>query len=227
MRAAELAAYTTGSYAQATAFRWEFFLASVSNNIFLVPMVVGMFLVGAWLVRGGAIADPAAHRRLFARLAWWGTGIGLALTLASVRIDPVMAIDAAMPTGPQMLAMALHMLGSPLMALGYIGLVVLAWQRGARWLATLAPAGRMALTHYLLQSVIGTLLFYGYGLGLWGEVGRAGQTLLVFAVFALQVAASHWWLARYRFGPMEWLWRAFTYWQWPAMRRGTPLPATS
>lgn len=227
MRAAELAAYTTGTYAQATAYRWEFFLASASNNIVLVPMVVGMFLLGAWLVRGGAMADPASHRRLFARLAWWGTGTGLVITLASVRIDPALAIDAATPSGAQMLAMALHMLGAPLMALGYIGLVVLAWQRGARWLATLAPAGRMALTHYLLQSVVGTLLFYGYGLGLWGGIGRAGQTLLVFAVFALQVAASHWWLARYRFGPMEWLWRAFTYWQWPAMRRDAALPATA
>src|SRR5690606_14476625 len=118
-------------------------------------------------------------------------------------------------------------MGSPPMALGYIGIVVLAWLAGTRWLRVVAPAGRMALTNYLLQSVVGTLLFYDYGLGLWGDVSRAGQTLLVFAVFALQVAASHWWLARFRFGPMEWLWRAFTYWQWPVMRRAAIAPAAA
>ena len=119
------------------------------------------------------------------------------------------------------------MAGSPLMALGYVGLVVLAWQAGARWLGVLAPAGRMALTNYLLQSVVGTLLFYGYGLGLWGDVSRMGQTLIVLVVFALQVAASHWWLARFRFGPLEWLWRTFTYLRRPTMRRSIAIPATA
>src|SRR5690606_5651028 len=102
LRAGEVAAYATGSYAEATAFRWEFFLAGLSDNAYLVPMVVGMFLVGAWLVGSGVMADPATHRRLFARLAWWGTGVGLALTLASVSIDPVLAVDPAAPTASQM-----------------------------------------------------------------------------------------------------------------------------
>ena len=88
-------------------------------------------------------------------------------------------------------------------------------------------AGRMALTNYLLQSLVGTLLFYGYGLGLWGDVSRAGQTLIVIVVFALQVVASRWWLGHFRFGPVEWLWRAFTYLQWPAMRRPDAVPAAA
>jgi uncharacterized protein len=84
-----------------------------------------------------------------------------------------------------------------------------------RWLA---PAGRMALTNYLLQSVVGTLLFYQYGLGLWGQVSRAWQFALVIAVFALQLVFSRWWLRRFRFGPVEWLWRWATYGHRPAMR---------
>jgi len=124
-----------------------------------------------------------------------------------------------------MMAMTLHMAGSPLMALAFVGIVVLALQRGAAWLRAVAPAGRMALTNYLAQSVIGTLLFYGYGLGLWGGVSRAWQVLGVVVVFALQVALSRWWLSRFRYGPMEWLWRAFTYLQWPPMRHASgPVP---
>ena len=76
----------------------------------------------------------------------------------------------------------------------------------------------MALTLYLLQSLLAALLFHGYGLGLWGQVGRAGQVLLALAIFALQVVLAHGWMARYRFGPMEWLWRWITYGARPPMR---------
>ena len=75
----------------------------------------------------------------------------------------------------------------------------------------------MALTNYIAQSVIGTWVFYGYGLGQWG-MPRAQQLLYVLLVFALQALLSHWWLARFRYGPMEWLWRWATYGRRPAMR---------
>lgn len=227
IRAAEVAAYSSGTYAEANGARLVYFLHHLGSIALLVPMVLGMFLVGAWLVRSGAMADPASRRRLFSRLAWWGGGVGLALTAWSIAISPDPVMDPAAPAAAPLVAMALHMTGSALMALAYIGIVVLAWQAGARWLGVLAPAGRMALTHYLLQSLVGTLLFYGYGLGLWGDVSRAGQTGIVLVVFALQVAASHWWLARFRMGPVEWLWRAFTYLAWPAMRRGPAAPVAA
>lgn len=227
IRAAEVAAYSSGTYAEANGARLVYFLHHLGSIALLVPMVLGMFLVGAWLVRSGAMADPASRRRLFSRLAWWGGGAGLALTAWSIAISPDPVMDPAAPAAAPLVAMALHMTGSALMALAYIGIVVLAWQAGARWLGVLAPAGRMALTHYLLQSLVGTLLFYGYGLGLWGDVSRAGQTGIVLVVFALQVAASHWWLARFRMGPVEWLWRAFTYLAWPAMRRGPAAPVAA
>ncbi|KGM57004.1 hypothetical protein N799_12440 [Lysobacter arseniciresistens ZS79] len=225
LREAETVAYATGSYAEATAVRLQWFVHSLGSNFFLVPLVLGMFLAGAWLVRSGAMADPAAHRRLFMRLAWMGGLAGLALTANSVAVNP----DPDMVAGSApdaMLAMTLHMAGAPLLALGYTGMVVLALQRGAGWLRVLAPAGRMALTNYLAQSAIGTLVFYGYGLGLWGGVPRSWQVLGVVVVFGLQLLASRWWLARFRYGPLEWAWRAFTYWQWPPMRR-PPVPAAA
>jgi uncharacterized protein len=100
-----------------------------------------------------------------------------------------------------------------LTGLGYLSAFVLVWLR-PRWqrrLAMLAPVGRMALTHYVAQTLVGVALFYGVGMGLGPRWGMPG-ILLVFAVlYSLQVVASHWWLARYRFGPLEWLWRCLTY----------------
>ncbi|MGH8084648.1 MAG: DUF418 domain-containing protein [Lysobacter sp.] len=218
LREAEIAAYSGGSYPEATAMRLRYFAHALPFNAFLVPLVLGMFLIGGWLVRSGAMARPAEHRRLFLRLTWIGGLGGLALTAASVAVETNPA-TTGQPSPDAMMAMTLHMAGSPPMALAYIAIVVLALQHGATWLRALAPAGRMALTNYLAQSVIGTLVFYGYGLGLWGQVPRAWQVLGVVAVFVLQVLASRWWLARFRYGPLEWLWRAFTYWQVPPLRR--------
>ena len=68
-----------------------------------------------------------------------------------------------------------------------------------------------------MQSLISATYFFGHGRGHWG-MPRAWQVVYVFAVFTLQVGFSHWWLGRFRYGPMEWLWRAITYWQIPPMR---------
>lgn len=77
----------------------------------------------------------------------------------------------------------------------------------------------MALTNYLLQTVICTTLFYGHGFGLYGSVERTGQILIVFAICAAQLAWSPLWLTRFRFGPFEWLWRTLTYMRPQPMRR--------
>jgi len=82
---------------------------------------------------------------------------------------------------------------------------------GGWWRRHLGAVGRMALTNYLLQTLLCVFIFYGYGLGLFGHVGRAGQWLVVLAVWGFQLVASPWWLARFRFGPFEWLWRSMTY----------------
>jgi uncharacterized protein len=99
------------------------------------------------------------------------------------------------------------------MALSYVcGIVLLfrlpAWRRR---LQLFAPVGRMALSNYLGQSVIGIFLFYSIGLGWYGRVGPTFSFGLALMVFAAQAAASGWWLQRFRFGPAEWAWRSLTY----------------
>jgi len=109
---------------------------------------------------------------------------------------------------------------SVLVALGWVGVVILACrsaslQRAAR---ALGAVGRMAFTNYILQTVICTTIFYGHGLGLFGYVDRVGQILIVFSVWAVQLVLSPIWLRRFRFGPLEWLWRSLTYWHVQPMR---------
>ena len=75
----------------------------------------------------------------------------------------------------------------------------------------LAPVGQMALSNYLTQSIVCTLIFYGYGLGLFGQMGMAAGIGLTLVIYLLQIPISHWWMKRFKYGPAEWLWRSLTY----------------
>jgi uncharacterized protein len=208
---------TRGTYAEAVAWRAKQFAKHQGQTIGFAVIVLGMFLLGAWFIRSGVMTDPAAHLGLFRKLALFGIPLGLGMSLISASIAVTHLRDQN--DGPYQLAMGLAMLGNLPACLGYISAVVLMFHgRLRRWVAPLAPAGRMALTNYLSTSVICTLVFYGYGLGYWG-LGRAWQIPFVFAVFGVQVLVSRWWLARFRYGPMEWLWRSVTYLQIPRMRQ--------
>ena len=116
------------------------------------------------------------------------------------------------------LAAGLALIGNLPACLGYLSVIVLMLHSGTALarIRVFAPLGRMALTNYLTHSVVGTLFFYGYGMGHWG-LGRAWQVLFVVVLISVQLFACHWWLARFRYGPMEWLWRAITYWRIPAV----------
>lgn len=112
--------------------------------------------------------------------------------------------------------------GSPFVALGWVSIVMLTLRSGAlRGLTDrLAATGRMAFTNYIAQSVICTFIFYGHGLGLFGSVDRLGQAGIVLAVWAVQLAWSPWWLQRFHYGPLEWLWRSLVYGRAQRFQRG-------
>ena len=216
-RAAEIAAYSQGTWGDAVRTRVDYFVMHLGDLVVFEVFAVGIFLIGAWLLRSGAIADPAPHEVLLRRLRHWALPAGLVLALASAAIT--VRMDWHHDAARSMLAVALMFAASPLLSLGYLALIVAALQtRARRWLLLLAPAGRMALTNYLLQSLLGTWVFYGHGLGLWGQVARRWQVLGVVMVFALQVIGSRWWLQRFQYGPVEWFWRACTYGRLPPMR---------
>jgi uncharacterized protein len=218
MGEAERLVYGTGTYLAAIAQRAADTGAQLGFMAIGGWMILAMFVLGSWFVRSGVIRHAGMHLPLFRRLRNLGFGVGLPLMLWSAWRHPTMSFSE-MGFGIA-LSQTAAMLANVLMCLGYLSAIVLAMQHPAwaRRLHWLAPAGRMALTNYLMQSVICTAIFYGYGLGYFERLPRAWQPLFVVAVFALQVVLSRWWLSRHRFGPMEWLWRWLTYGKRPAMR---------
>lgn len=210
---AQRLAYGQGSWAQANVQRLADLRHMIGGILITGPEIFGMFLIGAWFARSGALADPTRFASLYARLRWIALPVGVVLMLASAAWHPYLAPgEFTVRTG---LSYAMAAVASLLMALGYLGWIVQA-RHALGWLA--AP-GRMALTHYLLQSLLCTWLFFGYGVGFFEQLPRAWQLVFAVALFALQVGISHLWLARFRYGPIEWLWRAMTYLRWPPLRR--------
>lgn len=221
-RAEEIRIYTTATYAESVRHRAAQFVEHVPQSAGLSFMALPMFLIGFWFVRSGIVARLREHSGLFRRLAAWCLPLGLALTVLSAWLLPTFPSNGGGGPDPFRMTMgSLFQLGALLLCLGYFaGLVLVTTSRwGARWLAPLAYAGRMALSNYILASIIGTWFFSGYGLGYYGQVSRPGQMLFVLAVFVLQIGFGYFWLKFFRYGPLEWLWRAITYWTLPPMRR--------
>jgi uncharacterized protein len=147
-----------------------------------------------------------------------GLGFGLPLNIAGTLLivhPAVRGIDIL-----QAAPGALFQLGQYVLCAGYFGTIVtlvnsVRWRRLVLWLS---PLGRMALTNYLTHSIILSTLYYGYGFGQFGHLSRGPQMLLVVGIIALQLWFSRWWLKRYCYGPMEWVWRCITYWQRQPLR---------
>ena len=210
--------YAHGSYADVTAQRVADSLMQYSWFTSILPAILGVFLIGAWLQRSGKLRDPAAQRPFFTGLFALAFPGGFVLAAWSAR--KLSKIDVTVLDVPMAIYVTASTLANLMLCVAYgSAFLLLATRPGSRLPALFAPAGRMALSNYLLQSIVFGTLFYGYGLGLWGEVSRSGQVLAALAFFALQLALSHAWMARFRHGPVEWLWRAWTYLQLPAMRR--------
>ncbi|HRD96441.1 MAG TPA: DUF418 domain-containing protein [Rubrivivax sp.] len=213
----EIRALTKGSYLETVEFRARQFVEKAAGDAGFAVVLGSVFLLGAWFVRSGVMEAPAAHLAFFRKLALIGLPLGIGLGLLTSLI--AMSHTPGDRQDGWGIVRGLTMLGNLPASLGYVGLVVtLLHSSGpASRLRMLAPLGRMALTNYLLQSLICAIYFFGFGLGQWG-MPRAQQLVFVVVVFAAQVAFSHWWLQRFRYGPMEWLWRGFTYRQVPPLR---------
>jgi uncharacterized protein len=182
--------------------------------------VLAMFALGLWVGRSGLLSDLTPWIPTLSRVRRWAFGIGLPAALAQAAFMLGGTGSSAWLKIAESLAYAL---GVAPLALGYATTFAMLWQSDA-WrlrLTRLAPAGRMALTNYLSQTVIGLGVFYGIGLGMMGRIGPVWWPLIVVAVLAAQAAFSRWWLARYAFGPMEWIWRQATYGRRLAIRKAS------
>ena len=183
--------YATGGFLDVLAFRLRELALIAPLHAFILARTIGLFLVGALAWRSGILQNT---RGLFV----------IAL--------PAIALSAGFFGGTEPL-------GTIVLALGYgagiLGIASL--KRGKQLLGWAAPLGRMAFTNYVAQSVIFGWIFYGYGLGLFGRLGITAALAIGIAVYIAQVLFSAWWLRRYRYGPLEWLWRSLMYGERQAM----------
>lgn len=202
--------YATGGFMDVTSQRLKDYLAITVMFVFLIPQVMVIFLLGVLAARMGWIDRPARHRYFWRKVLIAGLLVGLpvnalwawmqwqnavafnpALTMWMPLLDLLMPFQAAAMTAALMLSLD-H-----------------AWVH--RLVILLAPAGRMPLTNYLTQSVVCSLVLYGYGLGLGDDLGQAGLGALAVGVYSLQLLMSRWWLSCHDAGPMEAWWRSVVY----------------
>ena len=203
-------------------FEWVF-IDYLASGLILgwLLYALGRFLIGAWVGRHGWVTHAADF------LPGWRRLLRVALP-AGLVFEGIATLLAKSPWLPEwehrdFLAAALHLLAVPVLAVGYVAGLVVAFHGdlGRRLLAPFAAVGRMALTNYLTQSLVFGFVLFGIGPGL-ALAGRIGTTAIVgiaIGVFAVQILVSRWWLDRYAIGPAEWMWRALTYGERPAMKR--------
>lgn len=184
------------------------------NFIFFLPSLLGTFLIGASFARSGIFTSFDKHPLAYKNLLRWGLIFGLpsAVYIGLYHTDT----SVFLPNFSAAFSYTVTEIANMGLCLAYMSIIALALrgaQRAKRehWLRHLAPAGRMALTNYLMHSIVFTTLFYGYGFALYGEISRSLATALAISLWLLQLPMSKWWLSRYRFGPCEWLWRSLTY----------------
>jgi uncharacterized protein len=192
--------------------------------------VFAMFLLGLYAGRRRLFHDTKKHLKLFRSVFWWGLPIGLASMAAerilSVTTGYAVFRDQQASWPVQLFGDIIFTYGSTVLALAYAaGIVLLAHtDRGKHLLSPLGAAGRMALTVYISGSVMFGALFYGFAFGNAFWLGPAAVTGYAVLFFTTLMLVSVWWTNRFRFGPMEWCWRALTYLKLPPMKRQVNVP---
>lgn len=210
------AIYEDGTYAQVVAMRIDQLADRFKPNSFWLTLC-GMFLLGVFLGRGDYIGKACLYRSHFVYIGLLAFIFGMAFNLIFVYFS----IYSPKHSGEYwswitFVTKTFAGLGITTAFIAVISLGVLGPAK--KYWMVFAPVGRMALSHYLLQSIVGTSLIYGYGLDLVGRLNVFEQTTYILTLFAVQWLISCWWLSRYQFGPVEWLWRSLTYMAWQPMR---------
>ncbi|GAB4186183.1 MAG: DUF418 domain-containing protein [Thermoflexibacter sp.] len=184
-------------------------------------LTMGLFILGLYVGRKKIFENLSEHlplvRRIFKYCAW-----SIVVSLLIVAI--VMGIyQGNPPPAPWLMLLGGTIFDAANVTLPflYITGVILLFQK-VKWekiLLWLYPVGRMGLTTYVMQAVIGTFIFYGYGLNLIGKLGNASLLLMALGIYAIQIVFSRWWLSRFHYGILEWLWRSATYLQWQTLKK--------
>ena len=208
--------YETGSYMDLVKLRISQLPVRYAPSPFWL-MVCGLFLIGTFLGRYNYIGRACEYRAEYIKVAIVAFSIGMSANLVFVYLS-IIRPNVGGDYWPWVVFFAKTCagLGMSITFMVLIILGMLGWAK--RYLMVFAPVGRMALTNYLTQSIIGTSIYYSYGFNLIGKVNVFGQVGYILSLFVLQTLFCRWWLSRYNFGPAEWLWRSLTYMKLQPMR---------
>jgi len=187
------------------AYRYSYILDS--NRI---PKVLGMFLLGFYAGRKMMYLHLENYVWLFKKLRLWGFVVGIPAATASTYYE---IFEKHIPAPIGLGHTFFYAISVVPLCLAYTSVICLRWlkKKGNSKLKVLAPMGRMALTNYLMQTIIGITLYYGVGFGFGGNIGPVIFVPIGLVVYALQIAYSNWWFKYFNYGPMEWIWRQLTY----------------
>jgi uncharacterized protein len=171
-----------------------------------------MFLLGFYAGRKMIYSNLENYVPLFKKLRRWGFIIGIPSAIACTYFD---IFQKGIPNPIGLGNTFFYAFSVVPLSLAYASVICLRWikKKGNSKLKVLAPLGRMALTNYLMQTIIGITLYYGVGFGFGGNIGPVIFVPIGLAVYVLQIVYSNWWFKYFNYGPMEWIWRQLTYWK--------------
>ncbi|MEG0259212.1 MAG: DUF418 domain-containing protein [Lysinibacillus sp.] len=197
-------AYGTGSWADAFGQRMSDLSLQASPLMWIMALfsILPYMLVGAAAAKWQLIERAKDFKRIWVTLTVLGLSVGIV-----VKSLPIMQ------TRTYLLDYLKVYVGGPILSVGYIALIVLLCLLPIvpKLLRPIAEVGRMSMTMYIMQSAIGTLLFYQFGLGWYGKVSVATGVLIAASIFIIQILLAKMWLSKYKQGPLEAIWRKLTY----------------
>ncbi|MDP2207732.1 MAG: DUF418 domain-containing protein [Bacteroidota bacterium] len=211
--------YSTGNFGEIIEQRAYDMRFMSFATIFIGPSVFAMFLIGMYFGKRQILQNLTSNIQLFKKIFWWGLIIGVIGNFVYATL--ILPLPRFEPTFTLFIASFGQVVGAPALSLFFIAAfaLLLNSNQNNNWLNYLAAPGRMALSSYFMQSIICTLIFYGYGLGLFGKVGKVTGLILVIVIYGSQIFITNWWMKKFQYGPAEWLWRWLTYLNKPEMKR--------
>jgi uncharacterized protein len=190
--------------------------------------ILAMFLFGLYAVRRGLFQDIPGNIGFIRKVMWFSLAaylacLGWVFALQQPYVSDIAGFGWLFAAyylfsfngRPELVDMLVRPYTIQALSLFYICFIVLLLQSNKlkRVCLPLANVGRLALSNYLLQCLIGTTVFFGYGLALYGKLGIARGVALAILVCGFEIVISSWWVEKFQFGPVEWLWRSITYWK--------------
>ncbi|MEO7766720.1 MAG: DUF418 domain-containing protein, partial [Ferruginibacter sp.] len=196
-------------------FQNKLFFQVFSGRLFVT---MGLFILGLYIAKKRVFENPREHLPGIKKWLW----ISLSISVFALLLYGLLG-DKLFNSGgiTSLLASFLVDAFGPALSMVYVACFILIFQRQRwrNWITALTPLGRMGLTTYLVQTIFGVLLFYGYGLNMLDVIGNSVTYIIGIVLFIAQIYFSKWWLKKYYYGPFEWLWRSLTYFKLQPMRK--------